>query len=60
MMGVDVKTAVTSLVAAGADAVGFNCGTTTLDEYIELAKRYVAAAKAVNPKVHCLRRAERR
>jgi 5-methyltetrahydrofolate--homocysteine methyltransferase len=51
MMGVDVKTAVSSLVAAGADAVGFNCGTTTLDEYIELAKRYVAAAKAVNPKV---------
>jgi methionine synthase I (cobalamin-dependent) len=51
MMGVDVKTAVSSLVAAGADAVGFNCGTTTLDEYVELAKRYVAAAKAVNPKV---------
>jgi 5-methyltetrahydrofolate--homocysteine methyltransferase len=51
MMGVDVKTAVSSLVAAGADVVGFNCGTTTLDEYVELAKRYVAAAKAVNPKV---------
>ncbi len=51
MMGVDVKTAVSSLVAAGADAVGFNCGTTTLDEYVDLAKRYVAAAKAVNPKV---------
>ncbi len=51
MMGVDVKTAVSSLVAAGADAVGFNCGTTTLDEYVDLAKRYVATAKAVNPKV---------
>jgi 5-methyltetrahydrofolate--homocysteine methyltransferase len=51
MMGVDVKTAVSLLVAAGADAVGFNCGTTTLDEYVELAKRYFAAAKAVNPKV---------
>jgi methionine synthase I (cobalamin-dependent) len=51
MMGVDVKTAVSSLVAAGADAVGFNCGTTTLDEYVELAKRYIDAAKAVNPKV---------
>jgi 5-methyltetrahydrofolate--homocysteine methyltransferase len=44
MMGIDVKTAVSALVSAGADAVGFNCGTTTLDEYIELAKRYVAAA----------------
>jgi len=51
MMGVDVKTAVSFLVAAGADAVGFNCGTTTLDEYVDLAKRYVAAAKAVNDKV---------
>ena len=51
MMGVDVKTAVSALVSAGADAVGFNCGTTTLDEYVELAKRYVAAAKAVNDKV---------
>ena len=51
MMGVDVKTAVSSLVAAGADVVGFNCGTTTLDEYVELAKRYVATAKALNPKV---------
>jgi 5-methyltetrahydrofolate--homocysteine methyltransferase len=51
MMGVDVKTAVSALVSAGADAVGFNCGTTTLDEYVELAKRYVAAAKAANPKV---------
>ena len=51
MMGVDVKTAISSLVAAGADAVGFNCGTITLDEYVELAKRYVAVAKYVNPKV---------
>jgi 5-methyltetrahydrofolate--homocysteine methyltransferase len=51
MMGVDIKTAVSSLVAAGADAVGFNCGTTTLDEYVDLAKRYVEAAKAVNPDV---------
>jgi 5-methyltetrahydrofolate--homocysteine methyltransferase len=44
MMGVDVKTAVSTLISAGADAVGFNCGTTTLDEYVELAKRFVAAA----------------
>jgi methionine synthase I (cobalamin-dependent) len=51
MMGVNIKTAVSSLVAAGADAVGFNCGTTTLDEYVDLAQRYVAAAKAVNPDV---------
>lgn len=51
MMGIDVKTAVSALISAGADAVGFNCGTATLDDYVELAKRYVAAARAVNPKV---------
>jgi 5-methyltetrahydrofolate--homocysteine methyltransferase len=51
MMGVDVKTAVSALVSSGADAVGFNCGTTTLDEYVDLAKRYVAAAKSANPDV---------
>jgi len=49
MMGVSVKTAVSSLIAAGADAVGFNCGTTTLDEYVELAKRYIDTVKTANP-----------
>jgi len=43
MMGVDVKTAVSVLVSA--DVVGFNCGTETLDEYAELAKRYMAAVQ---------------
>jgi 5-methyltetrahydrofolate--homocysteine methyltransferase len=51
MMGVDVKTAVSALVSAGADAVGFNCGSATLDEYVELTKMYVAAAKSANPQV---------
>ena len=60
MMGVDVKTAVSALVSAGADAVGFNCGTTTLDEYVELAKRYVAAVKAAKQGRSGLRRTQRR
>jgi 5-methyltetrahydrofolate--homocysteine methyltransferase len=47
MMGIDVKTAVPALVSAGADAVGFNCGSATLDDYIELANRYVTAARAL-------------
>jgi len=46
MMGVDVCTAVTRLVAQGVDAVGFNCGTATLDEYVELAEDFAAALKA--------------
>jgi 5-methyltetrahydrofolate--homocysteine methyltransferase len=45
MMGVDVATAVSRMIALGVDVVGFNCGTTTLDEYVELANTYVAAAK---------------
>jgi len=47
MMGVDVETAVTKMVSLGVDAVGFNCGTVSLDEYIELAKKYVSVAKAL-------------
>jgi 5-methyltetrahydrofolate--homocysteine methyltransferase len=47
MMGVDVNAAVSALVSAGADAVGFNCGTTTLDEYVELAKLFVSAVDAL-------------
>lgn len=51
MMGVDAATAVAKMVALGVDAVGFNCGTATLDEYVELAKIYVTAAKAAKGKV---------
>ncbi len=43
MMGVDVHTAVTTLVGQGVDAVGFNCGTASLDEYVELAEAFATA-----------------
>ncbi len=46
MMGVDVSTAVTKMIALGVDAVGFNCGTATLDEYVVLAQAYVEAGRA--------------
>ncbi len=51
MMGVDVGTAVRKMVSLGVDAVGFNCGTATLDEYVTLANEYVAAVKATKKKV---------
>jgi 5-methyltetrahydrofolate--homocysteine methyltransferase len=51
MMGVDVKSAVTKMVSLGVDAVGFNCGTVSLEEYIELAKKFVSAVKTLNKKV---------
>ncbi len=47
MMGADVNSAVAKMISLGVDAVGFNCGTVSLDEYVELAGRYVAAAEDV-------------
>jgi len=47
MMGVDVEAAVSKMISLGIDAVGFNCGTVSLDEYVELAEKYVSAIKAL-------------
>jgi len=47
MMGVDVESAVSKMISLEVDAVGFNCGTATLDEYVELAEKYVSAIKAL-------------
>ena len=47
MMGVDVKSAVSKIVSLGVDAAGFNCGTASLDEYVELAKNFVSAIEAL-------------
>jgi len=47
MMGVDVEAAVAQIVSLGVDAIGFNCGTVSLAEYVELAGKYVAAIKAL-------------
>ena len=46
MMGVSVDSAVSQLADAGVDAVGFNCGTLSLDGYVKLAEKYVSAVKA--------------
>ena len=43
MMGVDVATAVSKMLSLDVDAIGFNCGTASLAEYIDLSKAYVAA-----------------
>jgi methionine synthase I (cobalamin-dependent) len=51
MMGVDVPAAVSKMVALGVDVVGFNCGTASLEEYVELAEAYVAAARSSRKKV---------
>jgi len=48
MMGVDVSTAVQTLSGLGVDAAGFNCGTATMDQYVELAHAFVEAKKTLN------------
>ena len=45
MMGVDVDTAIAKIISLEVDAVGFNCGTLSLDEYVELAGRYASQVK---------------
>ncbi len=48
MMGVDVVAAVAKIVALDVDAVGFNCGTASLDGYVELAEKFVSAVRALS------------
>jgi 5-methyltetrahydrofolate--homocysteine methyltransferase len=45
MMGVDVESAVSIMVSLGVDVAGFNCGTLSLDDYIRLAGKYIAAVR---------------
>ena len=54
MMGVDVETAVSQIVSLGVDAVGFNCGKMSLDDYVRLAREYVCAAGALRKEVALL------
>lgn len=51
MMGVDVKAAVEKIVSSELDAVGFNCGTISLEGYIELAEKFVSAVRSLSADV---------
>ncbi len=51
MMGVDIEAAVAKIVSSGVDAVGFNCETISLDEYVELAEKFVSAVQALSADV---------
>ena len=50
-MGVDVASAIHQMVSLGVDAVGFNCGTVSLEDYVKLADKYVSAVKALDKEV---------
>ena len=47
----DIASAVERIVSLRVDAVGFNCGTVTLDEYVELAGEFVVAVKGTGREV---------
>jgi 5-methyltetrahydrofolate--homocysteine methyltransferase len=51
MMGVDTKAAIAKMVSLGVEAVGFNCGTLSLDDYVELAKEYVSIVRNLSIEV---------
>jgi 5-methyltetrahydrofolate--homocysteine methyltransferase len=52
MMGVDVESAVTKMVSLGVDAVGFNCGTASLDEYVILAEKFAELLSKQTPNIN--------
>lgn len=51
MMGVDIKTAAETIISLSVDGIGFNCGTTSLDEYIDLAGRFISEVRSLSSEV---------
>lgn len=45
MMGIDIEAAVSKIVTLDVDAVGFNCGTASLDDYVKLAENLVSTTR---------------
>jgi len=51
MMGIGVEAAVTKILPLNVDAIGFNCGTLSLDQYVALAEEFVATVRAISDDV---------
>jgi len=51
MMGVGVETAVSKIIPLNVDAIGFNCGSLSLDQYVALSEEFVAAVRALSEDV---------
>jgi 5-methyltetrahydrofolate--homocysteine methyltransferase len=45
MMGVGIEAAVSKIVPLNVDAIGFNCGTLSLDDYVQLTQKFVTAVR---------------
>jgi len=54
MMGVDVDSTVSQIVSLGVDAVGFNCGSLTLENYIQLASQYAKSLSKLGARIQLL------
>ena len=54
MMGVSPEVAIAKIVELGVDAIGFNCGKMSLDDYRSLAKKYASVVKDLNSNVSLL------
>jgi len=51
MMGVGVEAAASRIVPLNVDAIGFNCGTLSLDQYVALSEEFVAVVRAISDDV---------
>lgn len=51
MMGVGIEAAVSKIIPLNVDAVGFNCGSLSLDQYVALSEEFVAAVRALSDDV---------
>jgi len=48
MMGVNVEAEIFELSAIGVDAIGFNCGTLKMEQYLHLTEKFVKLLKGKN------------
>ena len=51
MMGVDIEMMAAKIIPLDIDAIGFNCGTLSLDEYIRLAEKLVSVVRKLSDDV---------
>jgi len=51
MMGIGVENAVSKILPLNVDAIGFNCGSLSLDQYVALAEEFAATVRALSDDV---------
>ena len=51
MMGIGVETAVSKILPLNVDAIGFNCGSLSLDQYVALSEEFTATVRTLSDDV---------